>query len=228
MNRLLKNALKALKKHYSRILLINRKLDSYYPVVIEENESKWHTMGRLTDFAHWFSENGNIYESDKPLFRQYVQDCFINGENRYLFYRRKSGSGYRWAYIFIEKGDDPDKPDEEYLYVRDCNEVYVEQCDLILDNVGYVDALTGLKNRLAFNADQQSGDKINFVTVVNLETINEQDGYDAGNEVIAKVASILEEFTENAYRITGSKFALLNAGNLQNLQIALNGLAIIE
>lgn len=228
MNKLLKNALKALKKHYSRILLINRKLDSYYPVVIEENESRWNTMGRLTDFAHWFAENGNIYEADKPMFKQYVQDCFVQGENRYLFYRRKSEDGYRWAYIFIEKGDDPDKPDEEYLYVRDCNEVYVEQCDLILDSVGYVDALTGLKNRMAFNVDQQAGDRINFVTVTNLGDINEKEGYDAGNELIAKVASILEDFTDNAYRITGSKFALLNTCNLQKLQTALSGLAIIE
>ena len=228
MNGLLKNALKALQKHYSRILLINRRLDSYYPVVIEEDEKQWNTVGKLTDFSRWFVENGNIYDADKPLFRKYIEDCFVNGKNRDLFYRRRSNDGYRWAYIFIEKSDDPSKPDEEYLYVRDCNEIYIEQCDLILDSIGYVDPLTGLKNRMAFNADKQNDDKINYVVIPDLVEVNKKEGYDAGNEIIAKTSAIIEQFTDSAYRITGSRFALINVENLEELRIALTDLAEIE
>lgn len=225
MNGLLKNALKALKEDYSRILLINRKLDTYYPIIIEENETKWDTIGKLSEFAHWFAENGNIFDDDKPLFKQYIKDCFINGENRYLFYRRRCGEEYRWAYIFVKQGE---KPDEEFLYVRDCNEIYIEQCDLILDSVGFVDPLTGFKNRLAFEADREYGDKVNYVTVCDLGAINAEAGYNAGNEMIAKVAAIIEEYTENAYRVTGSKFALLNVPDIEKLKIALHGIAVVE
>lgn len=228
MKGLLKNALKALKKHYSRILLINRKLDVYYPIVLEDNEKQWDTIGKLTDFANWFADNGNIYEADKQLFKQYIKDCFVNGENKYLFYRRRSGEEYRWAYIFIEKSDNPEKPDEEYLYVRDCNEIYIEQCDLILDSVGYVDPLTGFNNRLAFNADRKASDKVTIVTVDNLGAINVEEGYDSGNETVSKVANIIENYTENAYRITGSKFALLNVSDVENLKLSLRGVATVE
>ena len=228
MKGLLKNALKALKKHYSRILLINRKLDVYYPIVLEDNEKQWDTIGKLTEFAHWFTDNGNIFEADKPLFKKYIQECFVEGKNKYLFYRRRCGDEYRWAYIFIEQGDNADKPDEEYLYVRDCNEIYIEQCDLILDSIGGVDALTGFKNRFAFNADKEETDKVNFVTVSNLGAINAECGYEAGNEMVSSVARIIEDFTENAYRVTGAKFALLNVADIEKLKIELNGLAIVE
>lgn len=228
MKGLLKNALKALKKHYSKILLINRKLDIYYPIVVEDNEKQWDTINKLTDFANWFIDNGNIYEADKPLFKQYVQDCFINGQNKYLFYRRRSGEEYRWAYIFIEKGDDIHKPEEEYLYVRDCNEIYIEQCDLILDSIGYVDPLTGFKNNLAFNTERNENDTINFVTVSNLGVINVECGYDAGNEMISRVANIIEDYTDNVYRVTGAKFALLNVKDIEKLKIELKGIANVE
>lgn len=228
MKGLLKNALKALKKHYSRILLINRKLDVYYPVVVEDNEKQWDTIGKLTEFANWFNDNGNIYDDDKPLFKKYIKDCFIDGKTQDLFYRRRSGDEYRWAYIFIEKGDDPRKPDEEYLYVRDCNEIYIKQCDLIVDSVGFVDPLTGVRNHLAYNAERKETDKVTFVTVCDLGAINAESGYEAGNEIISKVASILEEFTEDVYRVTGAKFALLNVTDTEKLKTAVRGLAIVE
>lgn len=228
MKGLLKNALKALKKHYSRILLINRKLDVYYPIVLEDNETQWDTIGKLTDFANWFNDNGNIFEADKPLFKQYIKDCFIDGKNKYLFYRRRSGEEYRWAYIFIEQGDNPDKPDEEYLYVRDCNEIYIEQCDLILDSIGGIDPLTGFKNRFAFNSDIKESDEIHYVTVSDLGTINVEAGYDVGNEIISKVANIIEIYTEDAYRITGARFALLNISDIEKLKNELKGLATVE
>lgn len=228
MNGLLKNALKALQKHYSRILLINRKMDTYYPIVIEENETRWDTIGKLSDFSKWFLKNGNIYKADKPLFENFIKECFVDGKDRYLFYRRKCGDEYRWAYCFIEKGDNPEKPDEEYLYVRDCNEIYIEQCDLILDNVGYIDPLTGLKNRLAFNEDKCDDDTVTFIVIPNLAEINEKCGYDMGNELISRVAAIIEDLTENAYRISGSKFAILNTCNNNKIQNALKGLAIVQ
>ena len=154
----------------------------------------------------------------KQINRYLNNTCKIVSLTEYLFYRRRSGDEYRWAYIFIEKGDDINKPEEEYLYVRDCNEIYIEQCDLILDSIGYVDPLTGFKNNFAFSVERKETDNVNFVTVANLGAINAECGYEAGNEMVSRVANIIEDFTENAYRVTGAKFALLNVTDIEKLK----------
>lgn len=225
MKDLERNALKSLQKHYCRMLLINRKLDSYYPIVLEDNEGEWDKIGRLSDFARWFSNNGNIYEQDKPLFEKWVRECLIGRENTHLFYRRRNKGEYRWAYAFVEQGD---IPDEEYLYVRDVNDVYIEQCDVILDSIGDVDALTGLKNRFAYNLDKKETDTVTFVSVDNLGTMNIENGYEAGDEAIIDVADIISEYTDNVYRISGGLFAILNCPQEKTLKEKLKGKATIS
>ena len=229
MNVLLKNALKALKKHYSRILLINRKLDVYYPVVVEDNEKQWDTIGKLTDFANWFTDNGNIYEADKPLFKRYIEECLLADKNNYLFYRRRYNDEYRWAYIFIEQSD---KTNEEFLYVADCNEMYVGQCDLIVDSIGGVDALTGLGNKVAFEAYSATH---NFeaitVKIENLEAMNIELGYKETDNFIVNVANIIGECCDNAYRLHGGVFKLVIdevlLNNMDGLRMKLKGIAKI-
>lgn len=225
MKDLERNALNALRKHYCRILLINRKLDSYYPIVLEDNEQKWDKVGCLSDFARWFSNNGNIYEQDKPLFEKWIKECMIEKKNTHLFYRRRSGDEYRWAYIFIEQGE---VEDEEYLYVRDVNDVYISQCDIILDSVGDIDALTGLKNSYAYNIERNNEDTVTYVYVKDLDLINSKNGFEAGDELIVSVAETLSKLYENVYRISGGVFAILNCNNKNALKENLNGIATIK
>lgn len=226
MNKLLKNALSALEKDYCRILVINRKLDSYYPVVLETNEEQWNKVGCLSEFAKWFSQNGNIFEQDKPLFERYIQDNF-NGN---LFYRRKCNNEYRWAYIFIKAGE---KQDEEYLYVRDINDIYIEQCDLIIDSVGGVDALTGLGNKMAFEAYSaiHTCEAIT-VKIDNLEAMNIEQGYKETDNFIVNVANIISTHCDNAYRLHGGTFKLIIdedlVKNMNALKNRLKGIATIS
>lgn len=225
MKDLERNSLKALQKHYCRILLINRNLDSYYPIVLEQNEGQWDKIGCLSEFTRWFSDNGNIYEQDKPLFSKWVERCIINKENAHLFYRRKSNGEYRWAYVFVEQGD---VPEEEYLYVRDVNDLYIEQCDLILDSVGEIDALTGLRNHFAYNIDKKPTDKVTFVNIDNLDCVCIENGYDACNEIIVSVADVMNEVSDNVYRISGDTFAILNCEDVEKLKDKLKGRARVN
>ena len=221
MNKLLKNALGTLQKHYCRILVINRKLDSYYPVVLEENEEQWSKVGCLSEFARWFSHNGNIYEQDKPLFERFVQDNFDGN----LFYRRKCNNEYHWAYIFIEAGENPD---EEYLYVRDVNDIYIKQCDFIIDNVGGVDALTGLANKYAYEADlMRNNMNCLEVSIDNLEAMNIEFGYQQTDAFIVNVANIIKEHSDIAYRLHGGEFRVVT-DNIAELKKALKGIATIK
>lgn len=224
MNSLLKNALKALHKHYSRILLINRKLNTYYPICLESNEKEWDKIGCLTEFATWFMNNGNIHTKDRPLFKKFIQECFVEGQDTYIFYRRKQGEQYRWAFCFVEQGE---KPDEEFLYVRDINDIYLNQCDLILDSVGEVDPLTSFGNRYCFEKNRKKDDDITFVKVDNLGAINCECGYDVGDEIISKVVEIIDEYDVDAYRISGSTFALRNLKHKNCLIEDLEGLATV-
>lgn len=219
-----RNALKALQKHYCRMLLINRKLDSYYPIVLEQNENEWNKIGRLSEFARWFSNNGNIYEQDKPLFEKWINEC-VAGHNSHLFYRRRCNGEYRWAYVFIEQGD---REDEEYLYVRDVNDVYIEQCDVILDSVGDIDALTGLKNSFAYNAERKDTDKVTFVSIDDLGAIDVENGYDAGDEIVVSVADTISQFSDKVYRLNGSIFAIINCSDTNALKEKLKGKANVN
>ena len=218
-------AFKALQKHYFKILLINRKADAYFPLKVEDNEKKWDKMGKLTEFAKWFLRCGNIYEKDKPLFEKFIKECFVEGKNQFLFYRRKCDDEYHWAYIFIEPTENPE---EEYLYVRDVNEIYVEQCDIVLDSVAYIDPLTSFGNHYAFHEEAKSSDDITYVTIKDLGAINAEAGYEAGDEILSRVAGIIEEYSTDNYRISGGTFALLNVPNKKALCNALHGLAEIK
>lgn len=225
MNGLQKNALKALGKHYCRILIINRKLDSYYPVVLEENEAQWNKVGCLSDFAKWFSQNGNIYEQDKQLFECFVQNNF-NGN---LFYRRKCNNEYHWAYIFTEAGD---KTDEEYLYVRDINDIYIQQCDLIIDSVGGVDALTGLGNKMAFETYSAINNcEAITIKIENLEAMNIEQGYKETDNFIVEVANIISKHCDNVYRLHGGTFKVVIdesvVKNMNALKNELHGIATV-
>lgn len=226
MNGLLKNALKSLGKHYCRILIINRKLDSYYPIVLEETETRWNKVGCLSDFAKWFSQNGNIYEQDKPLFERFVQSNFDGN----LFYRRKCNNEYHWAYIFTEAGDNPD---EEYLYVRDINDIYIQQCDLIIDSVGGVDALTGLGNKMAYETYIAINNcETVTVKIENIGTMNIEQGYKETDNFIINVANIISKYCDNVYRLHGGTFKLIIdetlVKNMSALKRALKGIATIE
>lgn len=225
MENLERNCLKALQKHYCRMLLINRKLDSYYPIVLEQNEREWDKIGRLSEFARWFSNKGNIYEQDKPLFEKWVNECIVGRKNQHLFYRRRCNGEYRWAYVFVEQGD---REDEEYLYVRDVNDLYIEQCDIILDSVGDIDALTGLKNRFAYGLERKETDKPTFVKIEDLGAINIEGGYDAGDDAIVSVADVLEEFGDKVYRIAGGDFVILNCSDTEKLKDKLKGKARVN
>lgn len=225
MDSLLKNALKALQKHYCKILLINRKADAYYPIILEEQERQWEKVGKLTEFAQWFLRNGNIYEQDKPLFQKFIKECFVEQKSTFLFYRRKCNDVYRWAFIFLEKTD---IPEQEYLYVRDVNDIYIEQCDIVLDNVACIDPLTSFGNKFAYNNDVMDKDSITYVSINNLANINMDEGYDYGDEIISKVAEIIECHSTQNYRISGGMFALVNVSDKQALTKALNGLATVK
>lgn len=89
----------------------------------------------------------------------------------------------------------------------------------------YLDPLTGLKNRLAFQEQfaslqqqaQQSGDPLAIILIAlpSLAHINNRDGYPAGDAYVQEAGAILTRLLPNnetvLYRLSGSEFAILSA-----------------
>ncbi|WP_152047580.1 putative bifunctional diguanylate cyclase/phosphodiesterase [Aureimonas psammosilenae] len=97
--------------------------------------------------------------------------------------------------------------------------VVVLRQNKLLDKVVRTDALTGLANRRAFNADLgRLVDQKRSLVVVDVDhfkAINDSLGHDAGDQLLCIVASRLRDAAEGAHalaRIGGDEFAVLFAG----------------
>ena len=87
-----------------------------------------------------------------------------------------------------------------------------EELDSIL---GYVDCLTGIPNRRAFERDKakfKQGYSLVLIDIDKFKIINDNKGYVFGDTVLKRLAGILSEAVNshgNAYRIGGDEFVLI-------------------
>lgn len=98
---------------------------------------------------------------------------------------------------------------------------YVSQ----LENMSFIDSLTGLMNRNAFYrdiADYENDEKkktigIVFADVNGLKEKNDQGGHEAGDCLIKNVAGVLKKYFDNSeiYRIGGDEFVVLKRNIVQ-------------
>jgi|GEM_PF-5916453 len=81
--------------------------------------------------------------------------------------------------------------------------------------LGYVDSLTGIPNRRAFEEDRSEVDPFHtfiLIDVNNLKQMNDTFGHLFGDKVLCSCASIARDAVRNigkAYRLAGDKFALV-------------------
>lgn len=81
----------------------------------------------------------------------------------------------------------------------------------------YVDELTGILNRKAFNEYAYAYKYVAIIDADSLKWVNDNFGHREGDELICNIAQVLEsEFGCSAYRIAGDEFAV-TAHNLNQL-----------
>ncbi len=85
-----------------------------------------------------------------------------------------------------------------------------------LDEIlGYIDPLTGIPNRKAFEEDRRRiavFQTFILIAVDNLKQLNDSSGHLHGDKILRKCAHILHKATEKvgkAYRLSGDEFALI-------------------
>lgn len=92
----------------------------------------------------------------------------------------------------------------------------VEQRTSELEHKLYFDELTGLKNRFSLNKELNEEEfyALSLIDIDEFNSINELYGFDVGNEVLKKVALLLEEYADlnemKVYKVSSDVFALVD------------------
>ncbi len=101
------------------------------------------------------------------------------------------------------------------------NIIHLRECDSIISELE-IDALTGFKNRKAYYEEVEMIEHdpeqcvrpigVVFADINGLKAVNDSEGHEAGDKLIAEIArSIREVFTEaNIYRLGGDEFVILS------------------
>ena len=114
------------------------------------------------------------------------------------------------------------KINESYVLISLDNVTVEKMQDKKLNEIAYIDVLTGLKSRSKFNEDitdvlahaNFSGTKVGFllINLDNMKNINDYNGHFLGDKVLKKCAEILNRFSASAvdsYRYGGDEFIVV-------------------
>ena len=225
-NNIINRALSNLAHKYLKILYVNLESREFKIGEIPDNEYEQAKLYKnIDDYLKWFHESGNVHPDDVRYFQQFTEN--IEAGNSFV-YRRKSGTDENgndvYKYVMLAIYPMPSENEENTccaLYVKDVHETYSKQYDLIVDEIGTKDPLTGMYNRLAFDRDftAAKGDiGILYADVNGLKWVNDHQGHKAGDDIIIKVANLLQINFDNikVYHISGDEFIILSTNNARN------------
>ena len=213
---------------YDKLIRINLTNNTYEPVIVDADEQERLVGGVINMYEWWadYSRDGNIAEEDMGEFKTLtktgsLQKRFAEDPTPVSFrYRRKVGDEYRWVQLQIAPSVEYSEENQIMLLsLKDVHEEYTEEIrkrQELIDNM-HTDALTGLFNRLKFNADIDDLMKNNdeaficlYVDVNGLHELNNTLGHQKGDDMLCCVADALRTFfpDENVYRIGGDEFVV--------------------
>ena len=173
-----------------------------------------------------YSKDGNIAADDTGAFSTLtrtgsLQKRFAEDPTPVNFrYRRKVGDEFRWVQLQIAPSVEYSEENQIMLLsLKDVHEEYTAQMrsrQELIDNMNS-DALTGLFNRLKFNADidalGKSGEALFtclYIDVNGLHELNNHLGHQKGDDMLCCVAATLKKHfpDERVYRIGGDEFVV--------------------
>ena len=224
------DALSTLSLIYYKILKINLTKDTFECVKVNEEEQE-RFVNRLTRISDWwrnFEEQGNVYEEDVEVYRQFtrieqLRTWFREEQTKISCrYRRKIGEEFRWVQMDLVPSIEYSDSDQVLvLFVKDVQEEYLMEQrarEELVDNYNR-DALTMLYNRHRYNEDLeklQKGENARltclYVDVNGLHELNNKLGHEKGDDMLCSVADALRKYfpDERLYRIGGDEFIMLS------------------
>ena len=213
---------------YDKLIRINLSNNTYEPVVVDADEQERLVGGVINMYEWWagYSKDGNIAAEDMGAFSTLtktgsLQKRFAEDPTPVKFrYRRKVGDEFRWVQLEIAPSVEYSEENQIMLLsLKDVHEEYTAQMrsrQELIDTMNR-DALTGLLNRLKFNADidklGKSGEAVFtclYVDVNGLHELNNLLGHQKGDDMLCCVAGTLKKHfpDERVYRIGGDEYVV--------------------
>ena len=213
---------------YDKLIRINLSNNTFEPVVVDADEQERLVGGVINMYEWWagYSKNGNIAAEDMGAFSTLtkagsLQKRFAEDPTPVNFrYRRKVGDEFRWVQLEIAPSVEYSEENQIMLLsLKDVHEEYTAQMrsrQELIDNMNR-DALTGLFNRLKFNADVEALEEIDggtftclYVDVNGLHELNNLLGHQKGDDMLCCVANTLKRYfpDEQVYRIGGDEYVV--------------------
>ena len=213
---------------YDKLIRINLSNNTFEPVIVDADEQESLVGGVINMYEWWaaYSKDGNIAAEDMGAFGTLtksgsLQKRFAEDPTPVNFrYRRRVGDEFRWVQLQIAPSVEYSEENQIMLLsLKDIHEEYTAQMrsrQELIDNMNR-DALTGLFNRLKFNADIESFKKSDdplftclYVDVNGLHELNNLLGHQKGDDMLRCVADTLRKYfpNERVYRIGGDEFVV--------------------
>ena len=213
---------------YDKLIRINLSNNTYEPVVVDADEQERLVGGVINMYEWWagYSKDGNIAAEDMGAFSTLtktgsLQKRFAEDPTPVKFrYRRKVVDEFRWVQLEIAPSVEYSEENQIMLLsLKDVHEEYTAQMrsrQELIDTMNR-DALTGLLNRLKFNADidklGKSGEAVFtclYVDVNGLHELNNLLGHQKGDDMLRCVAGTLKKHfpDERVYRIGGDEYVV--------------------
>ena len=224
----LQDTLPTISSLYDKLIRINLSNNTYEPVIVDADEQERLVGGVINMYEWWagYSKDGNIAAEDMGAFSTLtksgsLQKRFAEDPTPVNFrYRRKIGDEFRWVQLQIAPSVEYSEENQIMLLsLKDIHEEYTAEMrsrQELIDNMNS-DALTGMYNRLKFNADVESLGKGSgwvftclYVDVNGLHELNNLLGHQKGDEMLCCVAQTLNRYfpDERVYRIGGDEFVV--------------------
>lgn len=167
---------------------------------------------KISEYWAWFCDSEFLHEECRQACRDFKLE-----PNTELFYTRKVNDKWQVMLMEITPLDDY-SPNNQLclLSVRNVNDMYNRQYELVVDKIGTRDHVTGLLNKLALDRDfeKHKDEKVGviFADLNGLKWINDNKGHKAGDALIQKFAGLLSiNFGgDYCYHISGDEFVVLS------------------
>lgn len=225
---LLVKSMRFVKDRYIKIVKINFSDETFVPIVLDEYTRQCPKAKQIKTITQWFDCFINcckIHTDDIEKFKNFanvkkMREWIRNSDDPiYCSYRRKFGADGDYKYVAVSLIRDKEYSGEyetAYLFVKNIHELYQQEYDAIIEEIGIIDKQTGLLNRTAYERDIQKYTNINigvvFIDINGLKHINDTKGHSAGDKIISDVAKLLQHAFPDfrAYHVSGDEFIVIS------------------
>lgn len=225
---LLVNSMRFVKDRYLKIIKVNFTDETFVPVLLADDTKSCPKLKELKTISQWFDCFVNcctIHPDDVEKFRTFasaekIKDWIKNSDDPiYCSYRRKFGNDDKYRYVAVSVIRDKEYSENHetaYLFVKNIHELYQQEYDAIIEEIGTIDKQTGLLNRTAYERDIHKYAGVNvgvvFIDINGLKYTNDTKGHAAGDKLISDTAKLLQHAFPDfrVYHISGDEFIVIS------------------